>query len=124
MLEANPDTIGHSFVISNDEGIVLAGIDGRYALHALLVAAWPEWPSGATGDDPCDLVGAFPLSANRTLASVALEDGSSIEVYDGSANDLAAYRLLIEIATTNRANERFGEEVDVQVARWLLGQPR
>jgi len=122
-LEANPDTIAHAFVVSNDDGIVLAGIDGRYSVYSSLSTAWPSWPSASIGDEPCDVVGEFPLTARRTLADFALEDGSSLHVYDGSTNELGGYRLLVEIATTEFADDRFGEEVDVDTARFLLGLP-
>lgn len=120
-LEANPDTIAHAFVVSNDDGIILAGVDGRYSVYSSLPSAWPDWPQAATGDGPCDVVGEGSLSAQRTLASIVLEDGSSVEVYDGSAHDLGSYRALVEIATTHFASDPHGEDVDVHTARWLLG---
>jgi len=122
MLEGYPDTNAHAFVVSTDQGIALAGIDGRYSIGATLQAAWPDWPEGNNGADPCDFGGTNP-NARRTLAHVALEDGASADVYDGSVSDVGALRFLVELSTTISVESK-GESQTVRTARWLLGAPR
>ncbi|MEM7153352.1 MAG: hypothetical protein AAF799_10960 [Myxococcota bacterium] len=122
MLEANPDTIANSFVVSNDEGVVLAGIDGRYAaINAFMSTAWPSPLSGSNGGEPCS--GATPTPGLRTMATIGVGAGQQLQSYDGTATNLGEYRALIERSTTERSPDPLGEEGDVHIGRWLLGRP-
>lgn len=115
MLEHVSDSIGHAFVVSDDDGIVLAGIDGRYSFNASLGDAWPE---SLHGD-----VTAAECLGNRGHANFELPDGTTLQTFDGSANDLGPYRVLVETAV---ADTEFDGEFDIAapLARWLIGLPR
>lgn len=117
MLEHVPATMAHSVVVSDDQGIVLAGVEGRYSIEgysATLAAAWPQWPDASISYDPCP--------GTRGEAHFALEDGSSVDLFDGSAGDLGSYRALVETAVVK---DEFDGEFDhgVPTVRWLIGLP-
>lgn len=117
ILEHVSDTAAHALVVSDDQGIVLAGMDGRYSFDgysSTLDAAWPQWPDASISSHSC--------AGPRDEAHFALEDGSSVDLFDGSAGDLGPYRVLVETA---EVVEEFDGEFDyaVPTARWLVGLP-
>lgn len=114
MLEHVSDSIAHAFVVSNDAGIVLMGIDGRYSIDASLSEAWPQWPDVSIGHGEC--------SGPEDEVTFELEDGSTGVFPHGSAGDLGGYRVLVERA--DNTTEFDGEfDQTTQTARWLLGLP-
>jgi hypothetical protein len=114
MLEHVSDSVAHAFVLSDDAGIALAGIDGHYSFEALLSEAWPQWPDVVIRHGEC--------AGPHYQAEFELEDGSTVVLPHGSAGDLGEYRVLVE--TADETTEFDGEfDLTVQTARWLLGRP-
>ena len=117
MLETVSDTVAHSVVLSNDTGIVLAAIDGRFAFGtyaAGLDDAWPQWPQASISSNACE--------GPRDEAHFELETGETLDIVDGSIGDLGPYRVIVETATNV---DEFDGEFDyaVPTARWVLGLP-
>ncbi len=118
MLRKISDTAAHSMVLSNGGGIVLAGIDGRYAAGAFsagLDAAWPQWPQASISSNAC--------AGPRDEAHFELESGETLDLADGAIGDLGPYRVIVETAVSV---DEFDGEFDrtVPTARWVLGLPQ
>lgn len=112
MLEHVSDTQGHSFVVSNDAGVVLAGIDGRYTVLGSVPEAWPAALEGRVVTADC---------LGRDQAEISL-GADSIELLEGSAGDLGSYRAIVETAVSIPALDGEASE-SVDEARWLVGLP-
>ncbi|MEM7153823.1 MAG: hypothetical protein AAF799_13325 [Myxococcota bacterium] len=112
MLEHVSDTAGHSFVLSNDAGVILAGIDGRYTMLGSASEAWPDLIQGRVREPQC---------TGRDMAEISLGEEVA-ELLEGSAGDLGDHRVIVETAVfTLEFDGELNESVDT--ARWIVGRP-
>ena len=112
MLEKVSDTAGHSFVLSDGDGVILAGIDGRYTQLGSASEAWPDLIQGRPREPQC---------TGRDMAEIALGEDVA-ELLEGSAGDLGDHRAIVETAViTLEFDGEFNESVDI--ARWIVGLP-
>lgn len=117
MLEHEPDTAAHAFVLRADTEILLAGIDGRYSVDSSLGDAWP--PSVLR----CELLQGDCVPHDRDLAWVRRlpdEEGTTL---DGGFVPVGELLVVVETASIDDADREPAEAIDKETVRLLVGPP-